>query len=738
MTVISWPSTGDAPATAPEPGARYWAFLSYSHTDLRCARWLHAALERYRVPPRLHGRPTPMGPAPRRLRPIFRDRDELSAGSDLGERLTEALRSSAYLIVICSPAAARSSWVDEEIRCFRALHGDDRILLVIAAGVPFASDAPGQAELECFPRLLRLRRATSAASGHPRVEPVAADLRAGKDGRRLALLKLISGMLRIDLDEVVQRDTHRRHRLLSLITAASLAGSAGMGALAITAINERNEALSQRAHAEGLIEFMIGDLRKTLEPAGRLDALDAIGGRALAYYSDQRNRGLDAESLGRRARVLQVLGVVREQRGELPEASRFFEESSKATAELLARDPKNPQRVFAHAQSRFYRGEVAFQRGDDSAARASFLEYKRLADRLVELEPQKEAWWAEVAAADTNLGAVLLREGRPDDAVRYIGQALAIDERVAREAPRNRDQQWDLAQINAFLADAQAARGDLDAALAGRMRAAAIYAGLIERSPGDAASAVALAANRAAIAKVRMSSGATAGAIADLEAALADMNRLMAGAPDNASYRANAAPILLLLARALYQVGDLDGADRVARRVLDMSEAATRASVARKDKAIAWSGVRLGSARVLAMEIAATRARSVPDRQKALQPAPAEAARLASLAAAHPLNVALSRAAAEASLLAGDYAARTGDAAGAARWWAAAEAAIRQANAISPARADLTEPMTRQIALRLKSRPDLTGAQSADKAKPAASDHWMSGKTANYTWWRSY
>ena len=54
--------------------------------------------------------------------------------------------------------------------------------------------------------------------------------------------------------------------------------------LAYTAIDARDEARDQRREAEGLIGFMLGDLRDKLEPIGRLDVLDAVGARALAYY----------------------------------------------------------------------------------------------------------------------------------------------------------------------------------------------------------------------------------------------------------------------------------------------------------------------------------------------------------------------------------------------------------------------------------------------------------------------
>ena len=40
-------------------------------------------VESYRIPPKLVGKATGVGEVPRRLRPIFRDREELPASGDL-------------------------------------------------------------------------------------------------------------------------------------------------------------------------------------------------------------------------------------------------------------------------------------------------------------------------------------------------------------------------------------------------------------------------------------------------------------------------------------------------------------------------------------------------------------------------------------------------------------------------------------------------------------------------------
>lgn len=116
---------------------------------LAWARWLHRALEPYRIDKDLVGRDTPQGPMPKTLRPIFRDREDFSAGHSLNEQTLGALEASQFLIAICSPNAAHSPYVNKEIRHFKAL---DR------AGNPFARwRRTGDPERECFAPAIRFR-----------------------------------------------------------------------------------------------------------------------------------------------------------------------------------------------------------------------------------------------------------------------------------------------------------------------------------------------------------------------------------------------------------------------------------------------------------------------------------------------------------------------------------------------------------------------------------------------------
>ena len=156
---------------------KYWGFISYSHADEKWADWLHKSLETYGVPKQLVGKPTKYGPIPKRAFPIFRDRDELPSSADLGDKLTAALTGSRYLIVICSPRAVASQWVNEEIKTFKSLGREAQVLCLIVDGEPYASLNPQLGLEECFPEPVRYQVDENRHLTDIRTEPLAADAR---------------------------------------------------------------------------------------------------------------------------------------------------------------------------------------------------------------------------------------------------------------------------------------------------------------------------------------------------------------------------------------------------------------------------------------------------------------------------------------------------------------------------------------------------------------------------------
>jgi len=103
----------------------YKAFISYSHRDdSGFASALEGALQRFAPPPR--------GESGLRL---FRDASNLSATPELWPTIQQALDESEFLLLIASESAARSKWVADEIRYWRANHETARLLIALISGV---------------------------------------------------------------------------------------------------------------------------------------------------------------------------------------------------------------------------------------------------------------------------------------------------------------------------------------------------------------------------------------------------------------------------------------------------------------------------------------------------------------------------------------------------------------------------------------------------------------------------
>jgi hypothetical protein len=83
----------------------YRGFLSYNRADRRQAKWLDRRLERYRVP-WLVGARGSHGAIPRRLSPVFRDRENAQAAARRPSDAAPRLRWSRRGAAITAPALA--------------------------------------------------------------------------------------------------------------------------------------------------------------------------------------------------------------------------------------------------------------------------------------------------------------------------------------------------------------------------------------------------------------------------------------------------------------------------------------------------------------------------------------------------------------------------------------------------------------------------------------------------------
>jgi len=427
----------------------YAAYLSYSHQDTAWATWIHRAIEGYRVPRRLVGEPGENGPVPARLSPVFRDREDLSSASNLNDRLVEALAASRFLIVVCSPNAADSRWVNEEIRRFRELHGADRILCLLVDGEAGGEPSP-------FPAAL--------LEGGDR-EPLAADPRSWADGKTLARQKIIAGMLGVRLDVLRQRDLRRRRLWQAGATAAVVLGII----LTFTAVTSRMAEQQERQRAEEMAGFIV-DLGERLKTDLDLESQAMISRQALTYLES-----LDPDDLSRGTSVkvglaLRQLGQVSGGQGDQAQALQALEESRDLFAALHDRFPDDPDALFELSQAEFWLGYHYIQGGRSEQAGPFMQAYLDMSQELLAMDPSNPAWLLESSYAATGMLAWRLEEGQAvDDAMLNEARAaIKLAERAKEAKDRSLEVLLQYATTLAWAADAHREACRLDEALAYR------------------------------------------------------------------------------------------------------------------------------------------------------------------------------------------------------------------------------------------------------------------------------
>jgi len=412
----------------------YKAFISYSHADRKLARWLHRKLESFRPPGAMRSSPAP-------LNPVFRDEDELGAAPDLSERIRRALEASDNLIVIASPAAAASAWVDAEVRAFKAT-GNHRVFVLHTGDAALKSGLP--------PALLE-----------GDAEPLAASTGSG-EGRTGAFQRLVAGLLDLKLDELRRRDARRRNRRLFTITSMSVAAMLVAVSLATVAIINGRRAEEQRVRAEleaatarRVSDFLV-DLISQVDPAearGRqvtLREVFEIGSRRI-------DRELATEPELRR-RLLQTFGNVYVSLGLYETAIAKLKESVE-----MARAHGDPGILAAGLLdlASAYQLDDRLKMAEDTAEEAL---------AVLSAAPQPDV--LATAAAEHQLGMIVGDKGQYDEALALLEASLATRRRtVGPLDPLVAESHVAIAQVHQMREENAAARSSLEQAYAVRQQA---------------------------------------------------------------------------------------------------------------------------------------------------------------------------------------------------------------------------------------------------------------------------
>jgi serine/threonine protein kinase len=355
----------------------------------------------------------------------------------------------------------------------------------------------------------------------------------------------------------------------------------------------------RQGQSEELIGFMLGDLLDRLSSIGRLDLLDEVSKKALAYLAAVPESELTDEELHRRAQALQQLGDVRFAQGKLPAAASLMQRSLTLSTALAARDSINPRWQLGLAHSHFGAGSVDWNQGNTDAALTHFEPFVRISDGLISRFPDSLSFRAERAYALNNIGFARDAKGDASGALNaYLASlaifrdlvvrdtsntgwrlSLALEHNAAGVAQRKlgdlagalashkvelaekralaaRDTtdnvyQRHLGLAHFYLGDLYLARGDVDSALADGRRARDLFAALVARDSNNTQWGGSLARSQRLVGLALLERNDAVGALRELDRGRAIAQRILLRSPGNPRAAADVAAIGTARARAL-------------------------------------------------------------------------------------------------------------------------------------------------------------------------------------------
>jgi len=243
------------------------------------------------------------------------------------------------------------------------------------------------------------------------------------------------------------------------------------------------EARRRRAQADSLIGFMLGDLRTKLEPVGRLDILDDVAERSLAYMSSLRPESMSPEEIARNSKALIQLGDVRMSQGNLAAAIEVFRRSMTLAEAAYRRDSANPELELGLGTAHFWVGNALRLKGDLPHALAEMNEYRRIGEDLAQRYPRNDTYQLERGYGHSTVGTILETMGNLEGATNEYRVALEVKQSRLFLEPTDTRRQADVAVTLNKIGAVLGKRGDLVGARGYFGRELEMYSSLAAAEP---------------------------------------------------------------------------------------------------------------------------------------------------------------------------------------------------------------------------------------------------------------
>jgi len=261
------------------------------------------------------------------------------------------------------------------------------------------------------------------------------------------------------------RRAKRGERIRLSVTAliallAVLTGIFGLGAR-----SAQKEADRRRIDAEDLMTFMLGDLAEKLRPMGKLEILDNISAKSLAYLSRPQPHESSKVALFQKAKALHMIAEVDISRSKRSEA-----ESALSAARMLLQQanlilPSDRQFLRELGLNSFLSGQIYFYENKLDQAEQQMRQYLDYSSQFAATDPADLEGMVQKSRAHTSVGTLALRRGDNQAAGKEFANSMVLKRQLLAKTPGDETLSVDLANTVSWLAETKVNTGQLHEAM---------------------------------------------------------------------------------------------------------------------------------------------------------------------------------------------------------------------------------------------------------------------------------
>lgn len=529
----------------------YDGFISYSHLrDKPIATALQSAVQKL-------GKPWYR----RRALRIFRDDTSLSATPSLWPAIQRALGQSRYFILLASPEAATSKWVNKEVAFWLEHNSVEKLLIGVTDGELHWDDGARDFiwhRTTALPPVLR---------GHLSDEPRWIDLRPYRNGASLRNDRFVkicadfAATIRgLPKEDLLSEEVRQQRRALTLTGSAACLLLLLAGAVVWKwndAVEAERRAVMQRDRAEktlaattGMANDLVMDVAVKIR--NRLGIPVYLVRDILTRSRDLLDKLLEAGEMSPDLRhgiavAMRELATTSLIQGDVSTALEVAEHSRDVMLGLLAENKENRQWLRELSLSYNRIGEALSRTERRTDALKAFQLAFDLRRQLADLEQENPEAQRDLAVSYERVGNELFAAGATDEATESYRSAMVIRQRLMADSPEKKDWARDLSVSYEKMGDVSFVLEDFNAALDHYTTSLEIRKSLVRADQTGAAALRDLAISFAKIGDVRMKLGQHELAVATYKDSLTIRDQLANTDPGNVGWQTDLIVLLIKL-----------------------------------------------------------------------------------------------------------------------------------------------------------------------------------------------